>query len=69
MPLIEVKLFDHRLDDGTRTRLIEKLTDAFCEATDERLRPDTWVILQGHPPENWGLGGRQGSASGAASDS
>ena len=33
MPLIRVELFDYRLNDETSAALIEKLTDALCEAT------------------------------------
>jgi phenylpyruvate tautomerase PptA (4-oxalocrotonate tautomerase family) len=59
MPLIEVKLFDFRVDEETSARLIEKMTDAMCEATGvEGLRDHTWVIVEGHSPKQWGVGGR-----------
>ena len=58
MPLIEVKLFDFRMSEETSARLIEKMTDALCEATGvEGLREHTWVIVEGHSPKNWGVGG------------
>ena len=58
MPLIEVKLFDYRLNEETSAQLIEKLTDALCEVTHEGLRDHTWVIVEGHNPKNWGLAGK-----------
>ena len=39
-------------------RRVQKLTDALCEATHPGLRDHTWVIVEGHNPKNWGLGGK-----------
>jgi phenylpyruvate tautomerase PptA (4-oxalocrotonate tautomerase family) len=58
MPLIEVKLFDFRVNDEVSRNLIAGLTDALCAATSETLRDHTWVIVEGHPPANWGAGGK-----------
>jgi phenylpyruvate tautomerase PptA (4-oxalocrotonate tautomerase family) len=58
MPLIRVELFDFRVDEETSAKLIAGLTDALCAATHEGLRDHTWVIVEGHDPKNWGLGGR-----------
>ena len=58
MPLIRVELFDYRITEETSAALIEKLTDALCEATHPGLRDHTWVIVEGHNPKNWGLGGK-----------
>ena len=58
MPLIRVELFDYRITEETSAALIEKLTDALCEATHPGLRDHTWVIVEGHSPKNWGLGGK-----------
>lgn len=57
MPLIRVELFDFRVDDETSAKLIAGMTDALCDATHEALRGHTWVIVEGHNPKNWGLGG------------
>lgn len=35
-----------------------ELTDALCEAVHPGLRDHTWVIVEGHNPKNWGLGGK-----------
>lgn len=58
MPLIEVKLFDFRVDEETTRKLIKNLTDGLCAATTEGLREHTWVIVEGHSPKNWGLAGQ-----------
>ena len=58
MPLIRVELFDYRVNDETSAKLIAGLTDALCAATAEGLRDHTWVIVEGHDPKNWGLGGK-----------
>ena len=58
MPYIEVKLFDYRVNDEVSANLIASLTDALCAATHESLRDHTWVIIEGHDPKNWGVGGK-----------
>ena len=58
MPLIRVELFDYRVNEETSAKLIAGLTDALCTATHEGLRDHTWVIVEGHDPKNWGLGGK-----------
>jgi 4-oxalocrotonate tautomerase len=58
MPIVEVKLYDTRINDETVPKLIEKLTDAVCECTSEELRKDTWVIVQGLPKSQWGTAGK-----------
>jgi 4-oxalocrotonate tautomerase len=58
MPLIEVKAFDRRFEDPEKSeKLIAGLTDALCEVFGEDAREETWVILQGVMPSNWGFGG------------
>jgi phenylpyruvate tautomerase PptA (4-oxalocrotonate tautomerase family) len=58
MPLIRVELFDFRLNEETSAAIIEKMTDALCDAVHPGLRDHTWVIVEGHNPTNWGLGGK-----------
>ena len=61
MPLIEVKLYDTRVADQAQVeRIIAKLTDALCEATEEGIREHTWVIVEGIPKSQWGRGGAVG---------
>ncbi len=58
MPIVDVKLYDTRIDDDTVPMLIEKITDAVCECTSEEIRNDTWVIVEGIPKKQWGTGGK-----------
>jgi phenylpyruvate tautomerase PptA (4-oxalocrotonate tautomerase family) len=59
MPLIEVTAFDRRFDDDEEAArlLIERLTEAFVKTYGTEIRDETWVILHGVPPRNWGFGG------------
>ncbi len=59
MPLVEVKLYDTRINDETVPKLIEKLTDAVVECTSEAIRNETWVLVEGLPKSQWGAGGKQ----------
>jgi len=58
MPIVDVKLYDTRINDDTVPKLIEKITDAVCECTSEEIRKDTWVIVEGIPKKQWGTGGK-----------
>jgi phenylpyruvate tautomerase PptA (4-oxalocrotonate tautomerase family) len=61
VPLVEVTLYDRRVDEATSKKLIEKLTDVVCECTTEELRPEVWVVVKGLPASQWGIGGKPGS--------
>lgn len=57
MPLIDVKLYDRRVTDETVPKMIEALTKALAEssgAAPEHIH----VIIQGVPPQRWGVGGK-----------
>jgi len=41
MPLIEVKLYDRRINDDVVPQVIEKMTDAICEVIGEEIRDHT----------------------------
>lgn len=58
MPLIRVELFDYRVNEESSAAIIEKMTDALCEAVHPGLRDHTWVVVEGHNPKNWGVGGK-----------
>lgn len=63
MPLIEVKLYDHRLaDPAAAPRLIEALTEAAVSELGEKARPHTWVVLTPVPAQHWGIAGVPGTA-------
>lgn len=57
MPLIEVKLYDHRVTEESVPRIVEKLTDALCEASGAS-KEHVWVIVEGVSPKNWGVAGK-----------
>ena len=58
MPLIEVKLYDRRINDEVVPRVIEKLTDALSEAIGDDVREHTWVLVEGLSTKQWGIGGK-----------
>jgi 4-oxalocrotonate tautomerase len=58
MPLIEVRAFERRFEDEAKTQqLIAALTNAMVDVFGEEVRPETWVIVDGVSPKNWGFGG------------
>jgi 4-oxalocrotonate tautomerase len=57
MPIIEVKMFDRRVDDESAAKVIQNLTDGLCAAVGEEVREETWVIVEGVSPKRWGFGG------------
>jgi 4-oxalocrotonate tautomerase len=58
MPLVEVSLYDQRVNEETSRKLIEKITDAVVECTTEEIRPEVWVVVKGVPASQWGIGGK-----------
>lgn len=61
MPLIEVKLFDHRVNDESAAQIVRALTDGLCSVVGDEAREATWVVIEGIPPARWGFGGRSGA--------
>lgn len=58
MPLVQVSLFEGRLDDAANSKaLIEKLTQALCDVYGEGMREHTTVILGEVAAKNWGSKG------------
>jgi 4-oxalocrotonate tautomerase len=60
VPVIEVKLYDRRVTEESVPKMIERLTDALVE-TSGAAREQINVIIQGVPPQHWGLGGKPGA--------
>ena len=58
MPIVEVKLYDTRINDETVPKLIEKITDAVVECTSEGIRDVTHVVVEGLPRQAVGHGGK-----------
>lgn len=61
MPLVNVKLYEGRLDENRERELIEQITDAVTRVLGDQVREHTWVVLQEVAPRRWGIGGKQGS--------
>lgn len=58
MPLVNIELFEGRLNPETEARLIEGVTDLFVEIFGPGVRDATWVILKETSPTRWGIGGK-----------
>ena len=57
MPLIEMKLFEHRVTEESVPKIIEKLTDALSESS-AAAKENIHVIVQGVSPKHWGVAGK-----------
>ena len=57
MPLIEVKLYDHRITEESVPKMIEKLTDALAESSGAA-KEHIHVVIQGVSPTHWGIAGK-----------
>ena len=60
MPMIEVKLYEHRVTEESVPKIIESLTKALAEssgASPEHIQ----VVVQGVSPKHWGIAGKPGA--------
>ena len=57
MPVIEVKLYEHRVTEESVPRMIEALTDALAESSGAA-KEHIDVIIQGISPKQWGKAGK-----------
>ena len=57
MPMIEVKLYDHRVTDESVPKMIEALTDALHESSGAA-KEHIQVVIQGVQPKHWGIAGK-----------
>src|SRR2546428_5062234 len=57
MPMIEVKLYDHRVTDESVPKMIEALTDALHESSGAA-KEHIHVVIQGVPPNHGGIAGK-----------
>lgn len=57
MPLIEVKLFEHRVNEETVPKIIESLTNALSESSGAA-KEHIHVVVQGVSPKHWGVAGK-----------
>jgi 4-oxalocrotonate tautomerase len=57
MPVIEVKLYEHRVTEESVPKMIEALTDALHESSGAK-KEHIQVIVQGVSPKHWGVAGK-----------
>ena len=57
MPLIEVKLFEHRVTEESVPKMIEALTEALHDSSGAA-KENIHVIVEGVSPKNWGVAGK-----------
>ena len=57
MPMIEVKLHDHRVTDESIPKIIEALTNALHESSGAAV-DHIQVVVEGVSPKNWGIAGK-----------
>ena len=60
MPLIDVRLYDHRVTEESVPKIIEKLTDALHESSGAA-KENIHVIVTGVSPKHWGVDGKPGA--------
>lgn len=58
MPMIEVKLYDHRVTDESIPKIIDALTNALHESSGAAVE-HIQVVVEGVSPRNWGIAGKQ----------
>ncbi|MFD8462308.1 4-oxalocrotonate tautomerase family protein [Streptomyces antimycoticus] len=66
MPLIEVTIYEDRLNETTQVELVARLTDAAVSVFGDGIREHTWVVLQGVSRERWGIAGKTRRVTAAA---
>jgi 4-oxalocrotonate tautomerase len=57
MPMIDVKLFEHRVTEESVPKIIEALTNALHESSGAA-KEHIHVVVQGVSPKHWGIAGK-----------
>jgi 4-oxalocrotonate tautomerase family enzyme len=58
MPIIEVKLYEHRVTEESVPKMIEALTQALHESSGAAVE-HIQVVIDGYSPKHWGIAGKQ----------
>ena len=58
MPIIEVKLYEHRVTEESVPKMIEQLTQALHESSGAAIE-HIQVVIDGYSPKHWGIAGKQ----------
>ena len=57
MPWIEVKLYDHRVNEESIPKIVEAMTKALHESSGAAV-DHIQVVVEGVSPKNWGIAGK-----------
>jgi 4-oxalocrotonate tautomerase family enzyme len=57
VPLIEVKLYEHRVTEESVPKMIEALTQALHESSGAAVE-HIQVVVEGVSPKHWGIAGK-----------
>lgn len=58
MPLVTIKVFEEELSESQSQDLIRKVTEAIIPFVEEKLRANTWVLIEEIASGSWGIGGQ-----------
>ena len=58
MPLITIKMFEGELTRSQTAGLIRDVTEAVIPFVTEKLRENTWVLIEEIKSGSWGIGGK-----------
>jgi 4-oxalocrotonate tautomerase len=58
MPLVTIKVFKDELSNSQAKDLIGKVTEAVIPFVGEKLRDNTWVLIEEIASGSWGIGGK-----------
>jgi 4-oxalocrotonate tautomerase len=58
MPLVTIKVFKGELSNVQAQDLIRKVTETLIPFVGEKLRDNTWVLVEEIASGSWGIGGK-----------
>ena len=58
MPLVTIKVFEEELSESKSQDLIRKVTEAIIPFVGEKLRANTWILIEEIASGSWGIGGQ-----------
>lgn len=58
MPLVTIKVFKDELSYSQAEDMIDKVTEAVIPFVGEKLRNNTWVLIEEIASGSWGIGGK-----------
>jgi 4-oxalocrotonate tautomerase len=56
MPFVTIKVFEEELSESQSQDLIRKVTEAIIPFVGEKLRANTWVLIEEIASGSWGIG-------------